>query len=146
MKKSFLLLAAGCALLATSTPASAASPSAYRTKVNAICRVGVAKINAVPAPKSPKNYAAYFATEGTLGYQLMKQIVAVKPPVSLQPLVLNALKIQGKIVDGILGLADRIKKGADPVEAFNAANPAMTKWNNQADAAWRKAGLNACAG
>lgn len=146
MKKSLLLLAAACALLATSAPVSAASPSAYRAKVNAICKAGVAKINAVRAPTSPKSYGAYFYTEGALGYQLLKQIVAVKPPASLQPLVLNALKLQGKIVDGLLALAAQIKKGADPAKAYNAAKQPLTSLTKQADTAWRKAGLNACAG
>ena len=146
MTKLLLLLAAGCALLATSAPASAASPSAYRAKVNGICKAGVAKIHAVPAPKSPKGYAAYFDAEARLGLQLMRQIIAVTPPKSLQPLVLNALKLQGKVVDGVIALSDRIKKGADPVKAYKAADPLLTKWNNQADTAWRKAGLNACAG
>jgi hypothetical protein len=146
MTKSLLLLAAGCALLATSGTASAASPSAYRANVNAICKAGVAKINGAPTPKSPKGYAAYFDVEARLGLQLMQQIIAVRPPASLQPLVLKALKLQGKAVDGIIALSNRIKKGADPVKAVNAADPLLTKWTNQANAAWRAAGLNACAG
>ncbi len=76
----------------------------------------------------------------------MKQIIAVTPPKSLQPAVLAALKLQGKLVDGVIALRERINNGADPVKAFNAAKPALNKLNNQANAAWRKAGLNACAG
>lgn len=146
MKRSLLLLAAVSALLTTSAPASAASPSAYRAQVNAICKVGVAKINAVPAPTSPKGYAAYFDAEARLGLKLMKQIIAVRPPMSLQPSVLSALKLQGKAVDSIIALSVRINKGADPVKAVKAADPLLTRLTNQADAAWRKAGLNACAG
>ncbi len=146
MKKSLLLVAAACVLLAMSATASAASPSAYRAKVNAICKAGVAKLNAVPAPKSPKGYAAYFDAEARIGVQLMKQIIAVAPPKSLQPLVLSALKLQGKVEDGIIALSNRIKKGADPVKAYNAAKPALDKVNNQANTAWIKAGLTACAG
>ncbi len=146
MKKILLLLAAACALLVLSSTASAASPAAYRAKVNGICKAGVAKINAVPQPASAKSYAAYFQTTGTLGYQLMKQIIAVTPPKSLQPLVLAALKPQGQVVDGILALAAKIRKGADPVAAFKAASPALDRISKRADAAWRKAGLAACAG
>jgi len=113
MKKLLLLLSAACAFLTTSAPAIAASPAAYRAKVNGICKRGVAKINAVPAPASPKGYAAYFDTEARLGYQLLKQIIAVTPPKSLQPLVLNAIRPQGKAVDGLSALAARIRKGAD---------------------------------
>jgi hypothetical protein len=146
MKKSILLLATGFVLLATSATASAASPSAYRSKVNGICKVGVAKINAVPAPTSANGYAAYLDTEARLSLQLMKQIIAVTPPKSLQPAVLAALKLQGKLVDAVLVVRDKIKKGADPVKTLKAATPALDKMNNQANAAWRKAGLNACAG
>ena len=146
MKKELLLLAAACALLTTSATAVAASPAAYRAKVNGICKVGVAKIKAVPAPKSPKDFEHFFQTEGMLGYQLLEQVVAVTPPKSLQPLVLDAVKLQGKLVDGTLAIAAQIRKGADPVKAFKAVDPAMTKLGHQADAAWRSAGLNACAG
>jgi hypothetical protein len=146
MKKLLLLLVAVCALLATSSSAFAASPAAYRAKVNGICKVGVAKINAVPAPASPKGYAAYFDAEARLGYQLLKQIIEVTPPKSLQPLVLNAIRPQGKVVDGVSALAARIRKGANPAKAAKAATPALDRLTRQADAAWRKAGLNACAG
>ena len=146
MKTVLPLLAAACVLLVLSSSASAASPGAYRAKVNGICKAGVAKINAVPQPASPKGYASYFQTTGTLGYQLMKQIIAVTPPKSLQPLVLAALKPQGQVVDGLLALASKIRKGADPVAAFKAATPALDRVSKQADAAWRKAGLPACAG
>lgn len=146
MKKALLSLAAACALLATSATAFAASPAAYRAKVNGICKAGVAKINAVPAPKSPKDYEHYFQTEGTLSYQLLKQVVGVTPPKSLQPLVLGAVKLQGKLVDGVLAIAAQIRKGADPAKAYHAADPGLTKLGHQVDAAWRRAGLNACAG
>lgn len=134
-----------CAALAVTSSAFALSPAAYRTKVNGLCKVGVAKINAVAAPASPKGYAAYFQATGALGVQLLRQIVAVTPPASRQPLVLKALKPQGRVVDGLLALAARIRKGADPVKAFKAANPALTKANNQANTAWRAAGLKRCA-
>lgn len=146
MKKALLLLAAACALLTTSATAVAASPAAYRAKVNGICKVGVAKINAVPAPKSPKEFEHFFQTEGTLAYQLLKQVVAVRPPASLQPLVLAAVRLQGKLVDGTLAIAAQIRNGADPVKAYKAADPVLTKLGHQGDAAWRRAGLNACAG
>jgi hypothetical protein len=145
MKKSALLVGA-CALLALSSPALAASPAAYRAKVNGICKAGVAKINAVPQPSSPKGFAAYFGTEGRLGYQLLQQILAVKPPASLQPLVISALTPQGKVVGMVLGLSSQIKKGADPVKLYRATLPTLDRLTNQANAAWRKAGLNACAG
>lgn len=146
MKTSLLFLAVACALLALSSPASAAGPGAYRTKVNAICKAGVAKINAVPTPKAPAGYGAYFAAEGALGYQLLKRVIAVTPPKSLQPLVLNAVRPQGKAVDVLLAIAQQIKKGADPVKAYNASKAALTRWTTQANTAWRRAGLNACAG
>jgi hypothetical protein len=146
MKKSVLLLAATLALLATSASASAASPSAYRAQVNAICKAGVARINAVPSPSSAKGYVAYLDTEARLSVQLLKQIIAVKPPTSLQPAVLAALKLQGKLVDSVIALRDQIKKGANPVKTLKAATPALNKLNSQANVAWRKAGLNACAG
>ena len=145
MKRSLLVVAAVCALLAISSSSFAASPGAYRAKLNGLCKVGVAKINAVPQPSSPKGYAAYFDAEARLGYQLLQQIVAVKPPASLRPLVLNALRPQGKVVDTLLALRNQITKGADPVKAYKAAIPTL-KLTGQADTAWRRAGLNACAG
>jgi hypothetical protein len=146
MKKALVLLATACALLAISSPAFALSPAGYRAKVNGICKVGVAKITALPNPKSPAGYGAYFQANATLGYKLLKQIIAVTPPKSLQPLVLRALKLQGGVIDGVQALANRIKKGADPTRAFNAARPGLDRLSKQADVAWRKAGLNACAG
>jgi hypothetical protein len=59
--------------------------------------------------------------------RLLKQIIAVTPPKSLQPLVLSALKLQGKLVDGVIALLDSIKKGADPLKAYNAAKPTLDK-------------------
>ena len=80
MRKFVLLIATACVLLTAAASASAASPSAYRAKVNGICKAGIAKINAIPAPKSPKGYAAYFDSTAKLSVVLLKQIIAVTPP------------------------------------------------------------------
>ena len=146
MKKIVLVVAAACVVLVVSASASAESPSVYRAKANAICKAGVKKINAVPAPKSPAGYAAYFTTEGKLGLALVKQLAAYEPPASLKPLVAKALYLQSKVVGGIINLAAEMRKGGDPVKEYNAVKGTLTKWTNSADAAWRKAGLNACAG
>jgi NAD(P)-dependent dehydrogenase (short-subunit alcohol dehydrogenase family) len=146
MKKAVLAVIAACVVLVVSAPASAESPSVYRSKANAICKAGVAKINAVPAPKSAAGYAAYFTTEGKLGLALVKRLAAYEPPASLKPLVGKALYLQSKVVGGIINLAAEMRKGGDPVKEYNAVKGTLTKWTKSADAAWRKAGLNACAG
>jgi hypothetical protein len=146
MSKSLFLVAPVCALLAICSSAFAASPAAYRAKVNGLCKVGIAKMNAVPEPSSRKGYGAYFAAQARLGTQLLQQIIAVKPPTSLQPLVLNALRPQGKVVGIVVALRDQVRKGADPLKAFNAVSATLKRLTVQADAAWRRAGLNACVG
>ncbi len=145
MKKAVLAVAAACVVLVVSAPASAESPSVYLAKANAICKAGLAKINAVPAPKSAAGYAAYFSTEGQLGLALVKQLAAYEPPASLKPLVVKALYLQSKVVGGIINLAAEMRKGGDPVKEFNAVKGTLKTWTNSADAAWRKAGLNTCA-
>jgi hypothetical protein len=145
MKKTTLLVAAVC-VLAFSTTATAGTPAQYRTKVNGICKAGIAKINALKQPAGPKDYAAYFDANATLAYQI-KQIVAVTPLVSLQPTVAAALKLQGRIADLLLQTRDDInKKHQNPSTVANRILPTANSLSKQADVYWRKAGLNACTG
>ena len=152
MRRSLVPLTFGLVLLTGSIwahPSGAATPlaaGAYRTKVNAICKAGIAKINAVKAPTVPSGFAAYLQTEGELGARLMKQIIEVTPPKSLQPAVMSALKLQGQSVDEVLALALKVKKASDPAAVLTAATPALEKTTAGADAAWTKAGLTGCTG
>jgi hypothetical protein len=145
MRKLVLVAAAACALAVAST-AAATTPAAYRAKVNALCKVGVKKIEALPAPKATSKYAAYFINVARLSTQLLRQITAIQPPTSLLSPVGTALKLQGEQTVGIAQLAARIETGANPSKALKAAQPRLDALSKQANAAWRKAGLPACAG
>ncbi len=144
-------LVVGCVLFGSSAALSPASGAdltlvAYKTKVNARCKVGVATMKAVAKPATAAAVGPFLQKQGELGAMLMKQIAAVKPPIALQPGVLKALKLQGAQVDLILGLADKIKKGADPETTISGADAKMTAMSAQSDIAWKAAGLSGCVG
>ncbi len=145
--KRLTLTGAIAAALLVGVPAAIAVPTAsqYKTQVNAICKAGLVRLNAIAEPSSPKDYATYADKQATVGYDLLQKILAVKPPVALQPLVLKAAKPQGQAVDALLVLRDTIKKGGDPQKSLDAALPKINALTAQADAAWKAAGLTACA-
>ena len=146
MKKAVLVVNVLCVALMVCAPAFATdSPSVYRAKANAMCKAGIAKLNAVPAPKSAAEYAAYFTTSGQIGLALVHQLANYEPPDSLKPAVSNALYLQSKVVGGINNLAAEMRKGGNPVQELNAAKATLNSWTNSANAAWRKAGLAVCA-
>ncbi|HST25706.1 MAG TPA: hypothetical protein VLJ76_06925, partial [Gaiellaceae bacterium] len=82
MKKVLLALSVAAALAFAAT-ASASSPSAYKSQVNAICAKGVAQLNAVPAPKTPAQLYPYFKKASTLSDALLVKVEKVTPPASL---------------------------------------------------------------
>lgn len=151
MRRSLRALVIGCILLGGSTaalPAHAAdlTPAAYKIKVNATCTVGLTKMKAVAKPATAAAVGPFLQKQGELGATLIRQISAVKPPIALQSGVRKALKLQGAQVDFILGLADKIKKGADPEATITAADTTMTTMSTQSDVAWKAVGLSACIG
>jgi hypothetical protein len=145
MKKAVLAATAVCGLLVVGTAPAADSPGVYLAKANGMCKVGIAKMNAVPTPKSTSGYAAYFTTQGKLGLVLVKQLAAYEPPASLKPKVSQALYLQSKVVGGIMNLAAEMTKGGNPAQELNAVKGTLDAWTNSANAAWKKAGLNICA-
>ena len=143
MKRLALLVALVPALIAVAS-ASALTPTAYRTKANAICAAGIAKINAVPAPQSARAVLPYFQSVATLSAALLRQLGTVEPPNSLKPLVLSAARAQGMVQGALLQAIAKLKAGADPAATVTAYTPILDRLTKTADALWRKAGLTKC--
>ncbi len=145
MKKVLLALTIAAVLSMSATAAAALSPTAYRAKVNAICATGVAALNAIPKPKTAAAILPYFQKSVTMGDKLVLKIAAVTPPASLQPVAGHAIDLQVAFEKALHKLVTKLQTSKNPVATVNAAEPNLTKLNNKANAAWRKAGLNKCA-
>ena len=146
MKKVLLALTVAAVLCSSATAAIAATPAAYRAKVNAICAKGVAQLAAVPQPTTANGLLPYFQKLATLGDKLVLKIVAVTPPVSLQPAVGHAIDLQVAFQKGLHALVAKLRTSSNPKQTALAAAPKLTSLNNKANVAWRKAGLVKCSG
>jgi len=146
LKKVLIALTLAAVLASSAAAAGSSSPAAYRTQVNGICAKGVAQLNAIAKPKSAAGLAGYIQKTATLGDKLLAKIAKVTPPASLAPTVAQAVKYQGAFQIALHGLYAKLATSSNPAKTFTAAEPALTKLNNKANVAWRKAGLVKCAG
>ena len=146
MKKVFVALSVAAVLAFAATASASLSPSAYRTKVNAICVTGIKSLNAIPKPSKPSGYYAYFVKATNASDALLVKVAAVKPPKSLQAVVATALTKQLTFEKALHTLASKLKSSSNPQKTVMAAQSKLDKLNNQANAAWRAAGLTKCAG
>ena len=147
LKKHFVLASATAfVLLGPSAAHAADSPAQYRAKVSAICKTGIAKLNAIPEPDAATGFAPYLDKVGVAAVDLLVKVGKVAPPKSLQPLMKKALDAQGKAIDVLLAARDSIAKSKDPAKAIEAAGAKISAAGDKADAAWTAAGLPACVG
>jgi hypothetical protein len=146
LKKALLALSLVAALAFSATAAASLSPSAYRAKVNGICATGVKALNAIPKPSKPSGYYEYFVKATTASDALLVKVAAVKPPTSLQGVVATALTKQLAFEKGLHSLTAKLKTSKNPQKTVLAAQSNLNKLNDQANTAWRAAGLTKCAG
>jgi hypothetical protein len=133
------------AALALSATAAASSPSAYRSQVNAICAKGIKQLNAIPRPTKPSGYYAYFVKATNASDALLVKVAAVKAPSSLQGVVASALTKQLAFEKALHTLTTKLRTSKNPQKTVQAAQSNLNKLNNQANVAWRAAGLTKCA-
>jgi hypothetical protein len=145
LKKVLLALTIVAALSLSATAGAALSPTAYRTKVNAICATGVAALNAIPKPKTASGILPYLQKTATMGDKLVLKIAAVTPPLSLQPVAGHAIDLQVALEKALHKLIAKLQTSKNPVQTYTAAEANLNSLNNKANVAWRKAGLNRCA-
>jgi hypothetical protein len=146
LKKILLALTLAAVLATSATAAAATSPSAYRAKVNGICAAGVATIRALPAPKTAAGLLPYFQQVSKLGDRLLLKIIAVTPPVKLQPSIGHAIDLQVSVQKLLHQLIAKLKTSKNPKQTVAAAEAKINGINDKANAAWRAAGLVKCAG
>lgn len=146
MKKLFAVVALIASLSAVGAPALAADAAtkAYQTKVNAICKAGIAKLNAIPSPTGPADLQKFLEKGLSLTKELISSVKAVPAPAGVKANVTKALAAQQKGADLIAGLITDIKKGGDPAKLLDAAGPKISAATKAADPAWTAAGLTAC--
>jgi hypothetical protein len=145
LKKVMLALTLTAAL-AFSATASASSPAAYRTQVNAICAKGVKQLNAIPKPTKPSGYYAYLKTSAEMGDKLLAKVAAVKPPSRLKAAVAGAIAKQGAFEKALHALVDQLKTSSSPQKTVQSASTKLNSVNKKANQAWTHAGLVKCAG
>ena len=146
MKKLLLALTIAAVLSTSATAAAALSPTAYRAKVNGICVKGVAAIRAIPAPKTAKDLLPYFQKLSKTTDKLILQIIAVTPPLGIQPVVGHAIDLQVSFQKLLHQLIAKLRTSSSPKQTVLAAEPKLTNVNDKANVAWRAAGLGKCAG
>ena len=145
MKKVLLALTLAV-VLAFAATASAASPSAYKAQVNAICVAGIKQLNAIPKPSKPSGYYAYFKAAASASDKLLVKVSAVKPPASLKASVATAVARQGAFESALHSLVDKLKTSSNPKQTVLKAESKLNGLNAKANTAWRAAGLVKCAG
>jgi hypothetical protein len=142
--KKVLLGLTAAAVLAFSATASASSPAAYKSQVNAICAKGVAQLDAVPTPKSAAAIYPYFKQVAKLSDALLVKVSKVTPPASLAVAVSRAVTAQGKFEVALDALVAKLKTSSSPQQTALASRAHLTRLNNAANKAWIAAGLVKC--
>ena len=143
LKKALLALAV-VAVLSFSATASAASPAAYKSQVNAICAKGVAQLNAVPTPKTAAGIYPYFKKVAKVSDGLLVKVSKVTPPASVAGAVSKAVTAQGKFEVALDSLVAKLKTSSSPQQTALASRAHLTRLNNAANKAWIAAGLVKC--
>jgi hypothetical protein len=144
LKKVLLASTVAVALVFSASAVASLSPAAYKSKVNGICAKGVARLNAVPTPKTPAGLYGYFKTVSTLSDALLVKVKAVSPPSSLKASVGAAVSKQGAFQNALHALVAKLKNASNPKDVVTAAEPHLTSLNNAANKAWIAAGLVKC--
>jgi len=124
--KKVLLGLTAAAVLAFSATASASSPAAYKSQVNAICAKGVAQLDAVPTPKSAAAIYPYFKQVAKLSDALLVKVSKVTPPASLAVAVSRAVTAQGKFEVALDALVAKLKTSSSPQQTALASRGGRT--------------------
>jgi hypothetical protein len=135
------------AVVALVAPAAvfAATPSEYRTQATAVCKGTSAKLAKIESPQTAVQLNRFLKASLPVLRSHYAALNRLSPPRALRSLHLKALRLEKRQIDGIQALVRKIDGGADPEEAFNAADARLSKAGDAEAATWTKLRVPACA-
>jgi hypothetical protein len=121
------------------------SPAVYRASANAACTKANVKQKLLGSPKTKAQFLGFLELSIPIGRQELRTLTALDPPALLRPAHRRALGFIKRELALLDGLVVRIKGGADPIAAFGKVTPEGNRLAAAENAAWRSAGVAACA-
>jgi Xaa-Pro aminopeptidase len=141
------LAAVGVAAALAGCGSSSGSMSAgeYRNAATKICDDGNRRAAAVPQPKGLGALRDYLDSTLAIVSSETDELRALKPPDDLEADHQAALRAQDAAISSLRALLARLKSGKPTVAELKSDLDRVQRLSSQADAAFRKLGLQRCA-
>jgi hypothetical protein len=145
MKQAAIAALAVAGAMTVAGAALATTPAQYRQQATTICKNSSAKLKAVRAPASPKDFSRFLKAATPIFESQYNALRKLAPPAALRFLHGKALAAeQGQLV-GIRALITALDKSSNPEATFKRFDKKLSPLSDAEDAAWRKLHVPACA-